>query len=135
MHLLRKIVAIVLIAGIIVPTGVVHFACDLPQILAHYEHHNREHESVSLMDFLVDHALKAHHPDADHPGHSGFPEHHHHGLACCTSVFVAYIPPSQPFVEWHPIAVEASESIKINRNREFSPSEFAASIWQPPQIS
>jgi hypothetical protein len=134
MRFLRKIAAIVLIAGIIAPSGVVHFVCDLPQILAHYEHHNREHESVSFMDFLVDHALEADHPDADHPGHSGFPEHHHTS-SCCTSAFIAYIPPSQPFFEWYVADVEPSASVKMDRNRESGLSEFAASIWQPPQIS
>jgi hypothetical protein len=134
MYLLRKITMIVLIASMVVPSAVFHFAADLPEIIGHYEHHNREHESVNFVAFLLEHAIEGNHPDAEHPEHNGFPEHHHTS-SCHTAIFIAYIPPSQPFFEWSTSDFDESKTAKINRYYRFHPSEFASSIWQPPRIS
>jgi len=135
MLLLRKITVLVLIATMTVPSAVFHFATDIPEIVSHYQHHNLKHESVSFVDFLLDHAIKGNHPDTEHPEHRGFPEHHHHTSSCCTTILVAQVPPAQPFFEWSTPDFDEDETAKINRNYRFNPSEFSSSIWQPPQIS
>lgn len=52
MFLIRKIGIVFVVAGILSTTGILHFAKNLPDMIAHYEHHNKEHEKVGFLIFL-----------------------------------------------------------------------------------
>ncbi|HLP55782.1 MAG TPA: hypothetical protein VK151_12160 [Fluviicola sp.] len=133
MFLIRKIGIVFVVAGILSTTGILHFAKNLPDMIAHYEHHNKEHEKVGFFDFLTDHFNNPDHHKDQHPGHNDFPFHHDHSSTCCASI-LTFIPAEHLTFDIRFAQFDVPESIKINAYRQFSPSEFASAIWQPPQV-
>lgn len=117
------------VVGIIAPTGFVHFLVELPEVIAHYEHHNKEHEAVGFFDFLMDHATNRK-TDTEH---RRLPFNHDHSSNCYSSQLV-YIPTNNPFYQIGSSDFGIVESVKINYSTQFALSEFASFIWQPPQL-
>lgn len=133
MVLLKKIGIVLFVVGIFSTTGIVHFASNLSGMIAHYEHHNEEHETIGFLEFLSDHFNNQDHHEDQHPGHNDFPFHHDHSTTGCSS-FLTFIPASNPIVYEIPLThFDIPRSTPINRYPQFSTSEFASSIWQPPK--
>jgi hypothetical protein len=135
MMLLKKIGIILFVVGIFSTTEMVHFAGDLSGMIAHYEDHNNEHESVGFLEFLTDHFNHQDRQESEHPGHNDFPFHRDHSSTCC-SPLLTFIPLNNTLVFELPIPhFDVPRSANVSRYPQFSPSEFASSIWQPPQVS
>ncbi|MES2557739.1 MAG: hypothetical protein V4604_16395 [Bacteroidota bacterium] len=133
MTLLRKIGVVLVVAGIFSTTGIAHFAENLSGMIAHYEDHNAEHKAVGFLDFLTDHFNNQDRHEHQHPGHNDFPFHHDHSSTCCAPM-LTFIPASNLTYEIRFPHFEVPESAKISNYQQFSPSEFASAIWQPPQV-
>lgn len=133
MVLLRKIGLVLLVAGIFSTTGIIRFGKNLSGVLAHYEHHNKEHEAIGFFEFLTEHVNNQESHKDQHPGHNDLPFHHDHSSTCCSTI-LAFIPVQQLSFEIRFPHFDAPESTNLSRYRQFSPSEFASAIWQPPQV-
>ncbi|WP_430402783.1 hypothetical protein [Fluviicola sp.] len=129
MNKLKKIMICFFIVGIVSPTGFFHFVIELPEVVAHYEHHNKEHQPVGFLDFLMDHATDR---KAD-PEHKNLPFNHNHS-SNCYSYQLVYIPANNSSYHIGLCDLGMERSVKINYSPEFALSEFAAPIWQPPQL-
>lgn len=117
------------IVGIVSPTGFLHFIIEFPEVVAHYEHHNKEHQPVGFLDFLMDHATNR---KAD-PEHQNLPFNHNHS-SNSSSYQLVYIPTNNSFFHIGLGDIGLVKSVKVNYFSEFALSEFESSIWQPPQL-
>ena len=107
MNSLKRILAVILILGIIIPSEAFHFVASVPAIVGHYYHHTehgKDHES---------------------------PFHHHHNLFCNLQLIA---PPAQLFDVNVPQDL-SNEKLKIRSQKDFHPSDCLSSIWQPPKFS
>ena len=132
MNSLKRILAVILILGIIIPSEAFHFVASVPAIVGHYYHHTEDHgESIGFFKYLADHLSEKGDHHTEHGKDHESPFHHHHNLFCNLQLIA---PPAQLFDVNVPQDL-SNEKLKIRSQKDFHPSDCLSSIWQPPKFS
>lgn len=133
MKTFKRLVLIVLCVQITLPSDLLHDIVCLPLLVSHFAHHNHHHESISFIDFVVQHYheedLHHDHEDADH---ENLPFHHHDQLTVLQQTIIAFSEIRN--YQFTPFYVENSQE-SILYQQEFYPSDCSSSIWRPPKLA
>jgi hypothetical protein len=131
MKVYRLLLSIALVGLFAIPTEILHGIFILPELVEHFEMHQKSNEKVDPWDYVVEHL--AHHDNHDHHNqkkHDHSPFHHHHAsnLNFATTIL------AQPvFVCLEKEVSIVKDELIIDHYKAYT-SLYVANMWQPPKV-
>lgn len=106
-----------------------HQLFKVPQLVAHFIHHQKEDGSISFLDFLVMHYNESD-ETADDQQHEKLPFKSH-----CTAITHIIVAEVANFNEYTSIEPFTFKKTTMNYKEVFYTSRLTESIWQPPKFA